>query len=88
MIPLTNDLDEDAPHMDPRLSPCPHCGALAWIHRHASPFGTLDTAPGWRVECEGEAPGGHCHAMTCWWHSEPKAIDAWNRRPAVCGKGE
>lgn len=55
-----------------KLSPCPFCGCLAWLHAHGRIF---SSGIGYRVECE-----GMCHAMTCYWHTEEEATRAWNTR--------
>lgn len=57
------------------LKPCPHCGDLAWMHAYGAIFARSGGDIGYRVECEGA-----CHSMTCYWHTEHEAIDAWNRR--------
>lgn len=66
------------------LAPCPFCGARASMYRDGSIFAgqTYPKYPGqtWgvRIECD-----GLCHAMTCWWHTQDEAIEAWNCRPAL-----
>jgi Lar family restriction alleviation protein len=68
-------MKEESTEPDSRLLPCPHCGAFAWIFHE---FGIFP-AGGYRVECLSTK----CHAMTCYWHTEAQAIEAWNRRAAV-----
>jgi Lar family restriction alleviation protein len=58
--------------MTEQLKPCPFCGDAAWMKKHGGIFGG---DIGYRVECE-----GRCHAMTCYWHTEAQAVDAWNTR--------
>lgn len=59
----------------PALLPCPFCGCLAWLYAYSGIFSGIEGSTGYRVECE-----GMCHAMTCYWHTETQAVDAWNQR--------
>lgn len=61
---MTNDKQE--------LKPCPFCKALGWMQIDG---GIFQGEVGYRVECQGK-----CHAMTCYWHTEEQAIQAWNTR--------
>ena len=74
LVPDPEPQEEAAePRADARLKTCPHCGALSWLERHDDIF---QGATGYRVECL-----GICHSMTCYWHTETQAIEAWNMRP-------
>jgi hypothetical protein len=60
------------------LKPCPCCGCqhpaimAKMIFKSGSPLG-------FRIECQ------DCRLMTCWWHTEEEASEAWNTRH---GEGE
>jgi len=58
------------------LKPCPFCKGPAWLYCHGAVFRS-GPPHGYRVECEGE-----CHGMTCYWHTQREAEQAWNRRLA------
>ncbi len=64
-----------------KLAACPFCGALARMERDENIFAHQHypnypgQTHGFRVEC-----AGSCHSMTCWWHTEDEATEAWNRR--------
>lgn len=58
---------------DAKILPCPFCGCAGWLMIHG---GILDGGnPGFRIECVGK-----CHSMTTYWHTETKALEAWNQR--------
>lgn len=76
MIDTSRQMGMPAARLKPapgvELLPCPFCASLASLQCHG---GIFEGAPGWRIEC-----AGPCHAMTCYWHTKPQAIEAWNRR--------
>lgn len=75
-------LPEREPTAEPITALCPFCSALAEIVHDRRAFqGELSSTEGWRVDCAGPK----CHAMTCWWHTEGEAIEAWNRRASPLG---
>ena len=59
------------------LKPCLFCGCMGRLHISRNAFKReLGRPVAYRIECEGA-----CHSMTCWWHTEQEALDAWNTRP-------
>jgi dsDNA-binding SOS-regulon protein len=79
----------DHPTADAQLLPCPGCNAKSAIlvrdgtvfkgqnYYDRYPDGVATQSHGYRVECQ-----LHCF-MTCWWHYESEAIEAWNTRPST-----
>ena len=57
------------------LKDCPFCGSIAFMYADGGNVLEDGSRIGYRVECEGA-----CHAMTCYWHTEQQAADAWNQR--------